>query len=583
MSNERIESDLNPREVGKECNENTRMTPLITHYPQRYPQTTKIQEKSINRFGAPSILFSRERQLFFPPKSVLPLQQRNSSTTQFKQRNEQRNQDATAMTNQKRPRTYTTWTQLIENYNPHAFPTKTNTITGMTSSPSLTLIPSGEREVVDENRATEIIAEWDQQLTALVEGPPSSPSPLVHAIDLSNKSYTAEAALLIADFLTSEQTYQPCLASGITVANLNDMIASRMEEEGLQVLTTISNIFSSAKLTKVDLSDNAMGSKGLQACSMVLGGQRGTLAALSMCNCGLSKYTMAEIADICIEKDEEGNCIAQNLHSIEFYNNMSDDDGCDSFARIMAQATQKLTHIRYSSTRAKKNGSASISAALVDLAERNCLENVVHLDLADNSFGECYEALAQALVACPNLSYLNVKDCMMEDEGTDVVLSSLMDSGCPLVLLDVSGNELTAEGATKVGEMIGALSASLECFHASDNEMTSAGLKVLAKAIPSGAVLREINLSCNECGTIGGKALIQCEKRLPNLEKIELDGNFFLEDMVSQLETVFGSRLLHMEDNIDDDDIDAENGIEEADSDENVDALTKALGDKLTV
>ena len=453
------------------------------------------------------------------------------------------------------------------------------------TSPSLTLIPSGDREVVTETRAMEIIAEWDSQLQALQEGqsrPPSSP--LVHAIDLSNKSYTAEAALLLADFLTSEETYQPSLASGITVANLNDMIASRMEEEGLQVLTTISNIFSQSKLTNVNLSDNAMGSKGLQACATVLGGQRGTLQALSMCNCGLSKYTMAEIAEICIELDEEGNCIAQNLQSIEFYNNMSDDDGCASFARIMAQATDKLTHIRFSSTRAKASGSASITAALVELAERNCLENVVYLDLADNSFGECCEALAQALASCPNLLYLNIKDCMMEDDGTEVVISALINTTCPLVHLDVSGNELTAEGATKVGEIIRSTSASLECFHAADNEMTSAGIRVLAKAIRSGAALKEINLSCNECGTIGGKALIECHKRLPSLEKIELDGNFFLENLVSELENVFGSRLVDMEDNIDDDDIDAENGIEEEEGcDENVDALTEALSDKLTV
>ena len=117
---------------------------------------------------------------------------------------------------------------------------------------------------------------------------------------MTDKSYTFEAATLIAEFLTSTDIFSPCLSAGIQIANLADIIASRMEEEGLEVLQILSNAFQTSRLIEVDLSDNAMGSKGVTACEMVLGGipVATSLQKLSLCNNGLSESTMEEVAEL---------------------------------------------------------------------------------------------------------------------------------------------------------------------------------------------------------------------------------------------------------------------------------------------
>ena len=157
------------------------------------------------------------------------------------------------------------------------------------------LVPSPPvlREVVNEEKALAMIAGWTEQLTAHQEAHPNLEI-LCNEIELTDKSYTSSAATLIAEFLTSTEIFCPCIAAGIQIANLADIIASRMEEEGLEVLKIISNAFQTSRLIEVDLSDNAMGSKGVTACEMVLGGIPvvTSLQKLSLCNNGLSESTM---------------------------------------------------------------------------------------------------------------------------------------------------------------------------------------------------------------------------------------------------------------------------------------------------
>ena len=58
---------------------------------------------------------------------------------------------------------------------------------------STTLIPSGDREVVDASRAIEIVSQWKEQMTNLA----------VDKVVLTNKSYTSEAAQILKEFFLS--------------------------------------------------------------------------------------------------------------------------------------------------------------------------------------------------------------------------------------------------------------------------------------------------------------------------------------------------------------------------------------------
>lgn len=95
----------------------------------------------------------------------------------------------------------------------------------------ITLSPPGEREVVDKARALEIIAHWREQLLAhrakvvATSNPAANTLPLCDTIVLADKSYTHEAAMEISTFLTSTTEFDPSIASGITVADVSDVIA----------------------------------------------------------------------------------------------------------------------------------------------------------------------------------------------------------------------------------------------------------------------------------------------------------------------------------------------------------------------
>eukprot|EP00555_Chaetoceros_dichaeta_P011421 CAMPEP_0198259400 /NCGR_PEP_ID=MMETSP1447-20131203/8614_1 /TAXON_ID=420782 /ORGANISM="Chaetoceros dichaeta, Strain CCMP1751" /LENGTH=485 /DNA_ID=CAMNT_0043946789 /DNA_START=130 /DNA_END=1587 /DNA_ORIENTATION=- len=470
-------------------------------------------------------------------------------------------------------------------------------VSSSTSIPGpITLSPPGKREVVDKARALQIIAHWREQLLAhrakvvATSNPAADALPLCDSIVLADKSYTYEAAMEISTFLTSTTEFDPSIASGITVADVSDVIASRMETEGLQVLTSISNAFLSSKLIEVNLSDNAMGSKGITACANLLGGAASiSMERLSLCNNGLSEASMGEIAEI-LTKSDDGSCIAARLTKIHFYNNMSGDGGCTSFGKILDNCSSRLEDIRFSGTRAGAGGSKVVAEALEALASSNDgsstnkLANLTRLDLADNSFGSCGTTLAKGLSQCTSLVHLNLKDCILSEAGMRSVCSALIEARCPLVHLDLSGNEIVPDVVGSVAALLedDTIGDSIRYLGLEECEMTSIGVRRIAKALAStgggGSSVEEINLECNDCGRIGAAALIDSVGTggLPNLKHIRLDRNMFPSDSMDALATAFGDKLVQMEDNDDEEDVDENLPTEDsADVDELADVLGK--------
>ncbi len=202
------------------------------------------------------------------------------------------------------------------------------------------LEPPGEREVVDREKAEDFVKLWTEQLldhrakvqaAAATSGDDCSDGNgndviLCDRIRLSDKSYTAEAALLIASFLKEpfEGSSLP-LAHGIVEADLTDIIASRMTDEGLFVLQTICDAFADSKLVELNLSENAIGEQAIQKCRTAI--NKKSLERLYLCNNGLAGESMERVADI-LTNDEDGDgCIAGNLTTLHFYNNMSGAEG----------------------------------------------------------------------------------------------------------------------------------------------------------------------------------------------------------------------------------------------------------------
>ena len=97
-------------------------------------------------------------------------------------------------------------------------------------------------------------------------------------IKLSNKSFSSEAAICISKHLLAFKN--------IEIADISDIIAGRAEEDALLTLKTICDSILGDKLIELNVSDNALGSKGVTACKSLF--TRKSLKRLYACNNGLS-------------------------------------------------------------------------------------------------------------------------------------------------------------------------------------------------------------------------------------------------------------------------------------------------------
>lgn len=89
-------------------------------------------------------------------------------------------------------------------------------------------------------------------------------------IKLSTKSFGIEAAEIAARAIEN-------VANSLTHADISDIIAGRPEKEVLGALQIISQSLAKAKLKALDLSDNALGQKGIIACTQAFAQQVSSL------------------------------------------------------------------------------------------------------------------------------------------------------------------------------------------------------------------------------------------------------------------------------------------------------------------
>jgi Ran GTPase-activating protein 1 len=157
-------------------------------------------------------------------------------------------------------------------------------------------------------------------------------------------------------------------------AVLADIIAGRPEAEGLAVYRALGAALAGVQLREIDLSDNAVGPKGVDACRAFLAGQA-ALPRLFFCNCGISAEAARSIADLLLFRTPT------QLRTLHFHNNMSGNGGALAVADVVA-ASPHLADFRFGSSRGGNDGGVALAAALA--AAGGSLRRV---DLEDNTFG----------------------------------------------------------------------------------------------------------------------------------------------------------------------------------------------------
>jgi Ran GTPase-activating protein 1 len=423
-------------------------------------------------------------------------------------------------------------------------------------------ISRGDRGFVDEKLAEELLRPLAEEGNSYTK------------ICFSNRSFGLDSARVAERVLIEVQR-------NLTDVDLSDFIAGRSEAEALEVMTIFSSVLQGCELRSLNLSDNALGEKGVRAFGSLLKSQK-TLEELYFMNNGISVEAARAICELLPS--------VERLRVLHFHNNMTGDDGAEALSGLVRNCTA-LEDFRCSSTRVGAEGGIALVGAL---GAGNRLKK---LDLRDNMFGKkCGVALSRALSGHLGLTEAYLSYLGFQDKGTIALANSLKEGAPSLKVLEIAGNDVTVKAAPALAECLG-LKRMLTKLVLSENELKDEGSVVICGALVEGHEhLKELDLSSNFISGVGAKAAAESVINKPDFDLLNIDGNCISEEGIDAVKdvlrrgvkgvTVLGSLEdnnaegegddYEDEDNDEDGDED-DDGNESSDSDDDLEAKLKDL------
>jgi len=284
----------------------------------------------------------------------------------------------------------------------------------------ITLKAGGKREKVSKEKAEATVQRW----TSEAEGNQ------IVGIDISCLSWTLEAFNIIKPFLQE-------IASTVKYANLADIIASLMTEEGLAVIEGVVEVFQDSPIVDLDLSDNALGLRGMERINTLL--TRAPLQRLYLANCGFSFESMVLLRQ-CVEANE--NAVGKSLKELVLDRNMMGTKGAKEVGEILSKCN--LEYLSYLGCRIQE-GTLFLAQGIENMAKNTEKPALIRLDIDDGNFGEddpAYKPLADGLKRCSCLRHLDLTDAKLECEGLAHLVDALTAASVKLTHLGL-GKYLT--------------------------------------------------------------------------------------------------------------------------------------------
>ncbi|GAV57781.1 LRR_6 domain-containing protein/WPP domain-containing protein [Cephalotus follicularis] len=408
-------------------------------------------------------------------------------------------------------------------------------------------ISGGHRAFIDREEAEDLLK------------PLGVPGNSYTKICFSNRSFGLEAANVAEPILSS-------IKDQLTEVDLSDFIAGRPEAEALEVMNIFSSALEGCKLRYLNLSNNALGEKGVRAFGALLKSQN-NLEELYLMNDGISEDAARAVCELIPSTDK--------LRVLQFHNNMTGDEGGVAIAEIV-QRSPMLEDFRCSTTRVGSEGGVALAEAL-----RTC-SHLKKLDLRDNIFGvEAGVTLSKALYAFPGLTEVYLSYLNLEDEGAEALAIALRESAPSLEVLDMGGNDITAKAAASLAACIAA-KQFLTKLNLSENELKDEGAILIGKAIEEGhGQLSEVDLSTNKIRRVGARLLAQAVVDKPGFKFLNINGNFISDEGIDEVKAIF-KKFPQMlgpldENDPEGDDLDEETEEEDADNEDELGSKLKDL------
>uniref|UniRef100_UPI003AAB4FB7 ran GTPase-activating protein 1b n=1 Tax=Centroberyx gerrardi TaxID=166262 RepID=UPI003AAB4FB7 len=267
----------------------------------------------------------------------------------------------------------------------------------------------------------------------------------LRALRLEGNTVGVEAAQAIAKALESKDQLQRC--------HWSDMFTGRLRSEIPTALRSLGSALMSAgaRLTELDLSDNAFGPDGVKGIEQLLKSPScHSLRELRLNNCGMGIGGGKILAAALIECHKQSSALGAPLKLRVFIagRNRLENEG----ATALAQAFQLLGSLE--EVHMPQNGINHAGVTALASAMRHNPELRV-LNLNDNTFTKRGAlAMAQALRHLRNVQVINFGDCLVRSEGA-VALTAVLREGLPVLKeLNLSFGEITEAAALVVAQTV---------------------------------------------------------------------------------------------------------------------------------
>ncbi|KAM3955080.1 ran GTPase-activating protein 1, partial [Aphomia sociella] len=230
----------------------------------------------------------------------------------------------------------------------------------------------------------------------------------------------------------------------LKVARFSDMFTGRMKTEIPPALSALGDgmIAAGARLTVLDLSDNAFGPIGVEGLAKLLQSDVCThLQELRLNNNGLGITGGRLLA----------KALSTNPRKLKVFiagRNRLENDGATALAKVFQQMGT-LEEVAMPQNGIYHVGISALSEAFKHNPQLSCL------NLNDNTIGaKGAEAIATALPRLKNLKSINFGDCLLKSKGAKALAKALKENSTLLESLDLSHNEIGREAVMEVVEAI---------------------------------------------------------------------------------------------------------------------------------
>lgn len=267
----------------------------------------------------------------------------------------------------------------------------------------------------------------------------------LRALRLEGNTVGVDAARAIAKALESKDLLQRCYWSDMFTGRLRSEIPTALRSLGSALMSA------GARLTELDLSDNAFGPDGVKGIEQLLKSPScHTLRELKLNNCGMGIGGGKILAEALIECHRQSSAHGAPLKLRVFIagRNRLENEG----ARALAKAFQLMGSLE--EVHMPQNGINYAGVMALASAMRHNPELRV-LNFNDNTFTKKGTlAMAQALRHLRNVQVINFGDCLVRSEGA-LALAAVLKEGLPILKeLNLSFGEITEAAALVVAQTV---------------------------------------------------------------------------------------------------------------------------------